>query len=536
MAVAVVIWGIVLLASLGLGTAMVAGARSPLRARLWLGLSLVLIVGTALSLKPPTGVTSAFLVALAIAALVGIVLVLSKLRGSTGRVGTYLAVVVTVGAGAVIASWMAIGEVRNYDTGLYHLQLIALAATEGTPAGIAQLHDRFGFTSSLWSIGGQFEVVAGSTVGFRLISGLFLILLVVEIVGRFATQPMRARVGTWILAVGFVPVAAYGISYAGRTFAGVGQDWIFAVLWLVATAYLADWLQYRRAADVGTAIVVSSLAGSVRPFGWLLLVTVIVIACVFRRASIRDGFVLWWAAILTALWITVTAVRDALASGWLLFPFGLFPFPVPWRLGDPSRTAEAVTLWARAPFDMESATSGWSWLSDWVVRMGTDWFVVWLICSLASAAILIVFRSRATHVAGESERLTFLVILTVQCLALGLWFASAPDPRFGWGPLAALSGVLVAWAAGPGIRQSISSRAGWVLWLPLGMVAVSVALSITRDPGWWFDRNLEGAPVPVVPVPVVDVEIINGIARTVGPDDRCWRTAVPCVPWYEDTN
>jgi len=185
---------------------------------------------------------------------------------------------------------------------------------------------------------------------------------------------------------------------------------------------------------------------------------------------------------------------------------------------------------------MESATSGWGWLLDWVVRLGTDWFVVWLICSLASAAILIAFRSRATHVAGESERLTFLVILTVQCLALGVWFASAPDPRFGWGPLAALSGVLVAWAAGPGIHQSVSSRAGWVLWLPLGIVAVSVALSITRDPGWWFDRDLEGAPVPVVPVPVVDVEIVNGIARTVGPDDRCWRTTVPCVPWYEDTN
>lgn len=532
MAIALGIWGVVLAASLGLGMAMAAGSAVGLRVRLWMGLSLILMTTAASSLVAPASTIAVFRILVAAMALLGVGIVTVKFVRRDRPVSGRVPLVVTVVVVALIAAWMAIGEVRNYDTALYHLQVVALTAAEGVSPGLAQLHDRFGFTSLLWSLGAQLELVADSVLGFRLVAGVFLLVFIVELLLRLLARSTRSAVGTWILGTGSVGLIAYGISYAGRTFAGIGQDWIVAALWLVATAYLADWLQYRRRVDLAAAIIVATLAGSVRPFAWLLLAGVVVVATIYRRSSARSVAAMWWAGILAAAWVLVTATRDALASGWLLFPLGLFPLPVPWRIEDPGPTAEAVTLWARAPFDMELAASSSDWFPGWVSRILTDWIVVWLLALVLVAVVLLIPRSRVVSADSSGSGYLFVPVLALQLAALAAWFYAAPDPRFGWGPFAAIGGIAVAAAAGPALRQSVVNRGSWLVWLPLGVVVVSVAFAVVRDPGWWLDREYVGSPVAVVPLPVAEVEIVNGIARTVGPDDRCWLTTVPCVPWY----
>ena len=532
MAIALSIWGVVLAASLGLGMAMAAGSAVVLRVRLWMGFSLILMTSAASSLVASGSTVVVFRILVVAMALVGGGIVMKRFVRRDSPVSGRVPLVVTVVVVALVAAWMAIGEVRNYDTALYHLQLVALTAAEGVSPGLAQLHDRFGFTSSLWSLGAQLEMVSDSTLGFRLVAGVFLLVFVLEILLRLLARGPRSAVGTWILAAGSVGLIAYGISYAGRTFAGIGQDWIVAALWLVATAYLADWLQYRRRADLAAAIIVATLAGSVRPFAWLLLAGVLVVALIYRRSEVRSVTAMWWAGILAVMWVLVTATRDALASGWLLFPLGLFPLPVLWRIEDPGPTAEAVTLWARAPFDMELAASSWNWFPGWASRIVTDWIVVWLLALLPVAVVLLILRSRVMSAGSSSSGYLFVPVLAFQVGALAAWFYAAPDPRFGWGPLLAISGIAVAAAAGPVLRQSMANRGSWLVWLPLSVVVASVLFAVVRDPGWWLDREYTGSPVAVVPLPVAEVEIVKGVARTVGPDDRCWRTVVPCVPWY----
>ena len=534
MAIALGIWGVVLAASLGLGMAMAAGSAVALRVRLWMGFSLILLAGAASSLVAPASTVAAIRILVVAMALLGVGIVIARFVHRGRYVSGRLAVAVTVVVVALVAAWMAIGEVRNYDTGLYHLQLVALTAAEGVSPGLAQLHDRFGFTSLLWPLGAQLESVSDPILGFRLLAGMFLLAFVLELLLRLRARGPRSAVGTWILAAGSVGLIAYGISYAGRTFAGIGQDWIVAALWLVATAYLGDWLQYRRRADLAAAIIVATLAGSVRPFAWLLLAGVLVVAVIYRRSGVRSVAAMWWAGILATLWILVTATRDALASGWLLFPLGLFPLPVPWRMEDPGPTAEAVTLWARAPFDMKLAASSWDWFPGWTSRILTDWILVWLLALLLVAVVLLILRSRGVSADSSGFGYLFVPVLAVQVVALAAWFYAAPDPRFGWGPLLAIGGIAVAAAAGSGHRQSMVNRGSWLVWLPLGVVVVSVAFAVVRDPGWWLDREYVGSPIAVVPLPVAEIEIVNGMARTVGPDDRCWRTAVPCVPWYAE--
>lgn len=531
-AIALGIWGSVISASLGLGTAMSTGSTLVVRTRVWLGLSLILATGAALSLVPPGSAVYVFRALVAALAMMGLGLVIANVKRGGKPASDLIVLTVTVVVVAVIAAWMAIGEVRNYDTGLYHLQLIALTTLEGVAPGLAQLHDRFGFTSSLWPLGSQLELVSDPNLGFRLVAGLFLIAFVLELLLRLLSRDRCSAVGTWIITVGSVGLVAYGISYAGRTFAGIGQDWIVAALWLVATAYLADWLQNRRQVDLAAAVIVATLAGSVRPFAWLLLAGVLGTAVIYRRSEIRSVAATWWAGILTGIWILVTLIRDALASGWLLFPLSLFPLPVPWRSDDPGATADAITLWARAPFNMDLAASSWDWFPGWATRIFTDWIVVWLLVALALALVVLVIRWRSGSATLLGAPLGFVPLTAIQVVALGSWFYAAPDPRFAWGPLLAIGGLAVAAAAGPELRLSIARHGRWLVWVPLGLVVASVAFAVIRDPGWWIERGYAGSPVTVVPLPEVDVEMVDGVARTVGPDDRCWRTVVPCVPWY----
>lgn len=519
-----------LAAAWGLGAAITHGVVAPQRARFWFGFSLLMAALVALSMGNAAFAVPAGLMVLGAGLALAAAFVV---KGKLWRTGNRRVLVLWLVTGALVVAagvWVALGLVTNYDTGLYHLQLIGITAREGVTPGIGLLHDRFGFSSSLWGIGAMFERVVGPDLGFRMVSGLFLVLLVIEMLGRARDGAVRISVGTWLVLAGGSVLMVYGLSYAGRTFAGIGQDWIVALLWLAASAYLADGLQFHRGSDFATAAVIAALAGSVRPFGWLLFVGVLLVWCIRCRGTRVDPALGWWAGITAVLWMTLTAVRDALASGWLFFPAGVLPLPVDWRIADPGPTAEAITLWARSPFDMDMARGSWDWVGPWALRLLTDWMVFGLVLAVISlAAYVILLRKRGERSWFASAGAVVMAVGAVQLIALLVWFVIAPDPRFAWGPILVLLGLVSAW-----VLPYLKAWDSWprvVTWLPVGVLAAGMVLAVGRDPGWWLDRSARNH-VGAVPVPVAELELSEGIYRTVGPDDRCWQTELPCVPWY----
>lgn len=524
-----VLWLTVLLSAIGLGSVTAEFSRLGLRHALWFGMALLGVLAGVVSLVPPVGSTALAEPLAIVLALFGVAVVWLRWRRRPPH-GGYLAVILTLLLTLLLGGWMAIGEVRNYDTGLYHLQVIALQARDGVDPGIAALHDRFGFSSSLWAWGAAFEHVAGPSLGYRLVPGLFLLLLMTDVVLRTRNRRNRRTPGTWLVLLGTVPLLAYGISYPGRTFAGIGQDWVVAVLWLLACAYALDWFTSGRSVDMGTAVVIAAVAGTVRSSGWLLFAGLVLLWALRRRWGENDAGVTWWVGIISALSVATILMRDVLASGWLLFPASSLPVPVPWRVQDPSATAGAVQAWARSPFAMERAREFGDWFPEWGARLWTDWFMVWLLAALVLAAVFLALGQVGSP-RGNVTRVEGLVALAaIQVVALSAWFLTAPDTRFAWGPIIALGGVIVIAPAGTRMRPWMDAAV--IAWMPLVLLVASLGLSVARDGSWWWARNVTGSPIAVVEVPSPDVIVTDGLTRTVGPDDRCWRAAVPCVPWY----
>jgi hypothetical protein len=168
--------------------------------------------------------------------------------------------------------------------------------------------------------------------------------------------------------------------------------------------------------------------------------------------------------------------------------------------------------------------------------MATDWVVVWVLFVMLFATAFVIVRLRRSHRPfGRGVGFAWWLLIGTQVVILIVWFGIAPDPRFGWGPLLALAGLLLAISVGDSLAVGVwASHRRLIVSVPIMVLIGGMGLALIRDPAWWIERESAGPVIQVVPLPEAELEMINGVARTIGPDDRCWRSAVPCVPWYSN--
>ena len=427
---------------------------------------------------------------------------------------------------AVLVAFLSSVAPSNYDLGLYHAGSIAYVREGGTVIGLANLHDRFGFSSSMWPLSAFLGLGLWDGGEFRLVNGLLLILLSADVLVRVRNGRAREP-GTILLSAGALLLIGAVIQYPGRLIASSAQDWAVAVLVVVSAAYLLDALTNplrRHAATL--AILTGAMAGAMRPTGWIYAVaTVFVLASFYaRRTGVRAGVRILLPGLAGSLVVgAATAVRDVLTSGWLLFPASVAPLPVAWRYPDPSGTAQDITAWARTPFQDPARTlADSSWIGGWLSRLPTDWAAFTALVLFVTLAVWIISSSTA-RASLVRRRGTVVAALVPSTLVLVAWFIIAPDPRFAWGP--ALLMVLVPLAF---LVPTIESPWIWPSVVALGSVAI-IAVAMVR--GSLFDVSVDLQPMPVTEVK--SSSLADGTAALIPVNgDQCWGEFPMCRPWY----
>ena len=516
-----------------------------LRAALWWGFALALILILSVNLVVPMNSLIARLL-LGLLILLGVFgLLTTRWRGRLHSI-PWIPLIVSI-AVLVVLGVAALGPVVNYDTGLYHLGAIGYAREFGTVPGLANVHDRFGFNSSLWPLGATADSLGMGLQGFRVINGFILTLLVVEVLGRLRSAP---RTPGSILLFVTGTVALFGsLQYTDRLIAGPSQDFAALALFLVSSAYLLDALQAAQRGinpwrAAGLSILLASLAATVRPLGWLVVaVTAAVFIGVWVRHPklrfARRGVFLWPVTLSVVLAILMS-IRDVLLSGWFLFPLGLIPFPVDWRLPSTAATRADITGWARTPFQDPSVTlADNTWVLGWLQRLPLDWGF------LAAAGLFFLGFGLSAALAWSRPELrkplqaalpVFGAAATPSLAALVAWFVTAPDPRFAWGPLLVIAALPLVWWLDVARLRSAALVATAVL-----LAVIAVGFGWMRSEGFGLFTDKETSPaffaVPVTPLPVMLTEaavLVDGTPaqRTTGGDDRCWAAFPLCAPWY----
>ena len=511
-----VLWWVVLI---GIGSLVFRRITPTVGARGWIGLFALTAAAMVTALVLPLGDAWARMLGWLVVA-VG---VLGFVRAGLWQRWRLL---VVVAAAAVLLAMFASVQPSNYDLGLYHAGSIAYVREGGTVIGLANLHDRFGFSSSMWPVSAFLGLGLWDGGEFRLVNGLLALLMVGDLVVRLRRGCLR-QPGTLLLAFGAVLLLGAVVQYPGRLIASSAQDWAAAVLMVVSTVYLVDALLRpdRRSAST-VALLTAAMAGAMRPTGWVfVLVTLLVIlVSASRSTGWRSAARLVMPGLTGALVLGIaTVIRDALTSGWLLFPAGFFRLPVPWRYPDPSGTSEDITAWARTPFQDPAVTmADASWIPGWLMRLPTDW-AVFSAAVLVAVLVFVLIVVPAARAEVSSHRRVVLLAITPSSVVLLTWLTVAPDPRFAWGPLLLVVLVPLVFAL-----SAVSSPRLVPSMLVVGVLGI-VAVAFVRGSPLEVSSQLQNMP----PVTVEQTTLSDGTEVVVPINgDQCWGDFPMCRPDY----
>lgn len=433
----------------------------------------------------------------------------------------------------VLCAFWAAGEPTNYDTGLYHLGAISYASDYRVIPGLANLHDRFGFNSSMWPLAALLGTGPWTGNGFRLVNGLLVTVVCVDLALRM-TQPGRARrsAGTYLLIITWVLAVGAIAQYPGRLIASSAQDTAALLLVMASMAYLLDFLSLGRArpqlwSPGIVAALIAVVAGTIRPLGWAFALgvgAVLVVAAVRRWGWASAIARLWPLAIAALAALALVLITDIFLSGWLLFPLSALPMPVDWRALDPLSAARDITGWARTPFqDVDVTLADNSWVGGWLLRLPTDWSIPAssaLIATLAGLLVAAPARAAIKH----SWRVIVLALVP-PIIALALWFVNAPDPRFAWGYMLTMAAVPLAVVLAALHRWRVFAACAVA-----GLAALLVLAGLRGSLGalaW----GLRAPPTPAVAV----AGLADGTLVSIPVDaDKCWQVYPLCAPSYTD--
>jgi hypothetical protein len=388
------------------------------------------------------------------------------------------------GIGLWIAATFAVAEPMDGDAGLYRIGSINYASAYEIIPGLANLHDRFGFNSSLW----PFAAFTGNGIwagqGWRIVTGIFVAALVFEIAFRVLTmRPLGRLPGDWFAIIAGAFLGAIVLTDSGRWIPSPAQDVAAYVFAAISTAYLVDDLYQGKARTMwcaGVALVTASVAASLRPLGWVFFAaTLLVIVLVnFPHASQLTTFLrsIWTqlaAPIVFALLLAgVMLARDAILSGWLFFPLTWFPLPVSWAASDPTVVNAWITSWGRSPGDpYTQVMADWSWFFPWLERFNSTREVYLLKMMAIGLVIPLLWSSGRNSWAAKWKIMIWATAPSL--IAFAVWFLSAPDIRFGWsatlGIVAIPLSLLFASGAYPEVKLRVLGAA-----LLVAMILVNI--------------------------------------------------------------
>ncbi len=528
---ALLTWLLIGLVVVGLGLPVgvrIAQCRATaIRVSIWVGLAVLVVLVSIVSLFSPLRSLTAVGVVLGLA-IVAAAISLPRLVRLPWKKPQLSRLWLSLFAGilAVVAVMWAISVTRaptNYDSGLYHLGAIEYAAQAGAVPGLANLFAPLGYGNAQIPLAAFLTNGPLGIQGFEALNSFLLLLLPIDLLLRSYSHA-RPRVGALVLAAGIFTVYPPMIAMADAWVISPTSDTAVLFFTLAAVSTLAPTVRSGRLTTERVLLIVSPLAvaAAMRPQAWLMFAGVLaVLAVVHFRLSpkaARAGIPALLAAALIppALIAAVGFARDVVLSGWWLYPVNRFPLPVEWRAADPSALLSSTLGIARDPGPAyQQAAQGYDWLLPWVLRLPQTW-EFWLLTGLTATGALLVIIS-LVHGTANVKRLLLAAFPGVLASLVWLLF-TPPSFRFGWGPLFSTAALIFGWgwAANRWADRWIAGVGGALI------VATAVVTGATRMPTW---------PTALPEVPTNQVQITDDLV-IVSPaqGDQCWTTFPLCTP------
>ena len=396
-----------------------------------------------------------------------------------------------------------------YDSDLYHFSAVRWAKEFPAVPGLGNLHSPLGVSSTYLLYAAIMDHGCYYRQSAWVVPGVFTVLFVAQLLWTWLCAP-AARPGTKLCAL---LLLAYALMMVCDTVPSLYYDrpaaicMCLAVLELVQLAPATASKQENRS-GLFAMLLLAAVSVSIKPVGMVsaVLLGVLGLARVWRQPQRIAGLRVFILPVMLAVGLLA---RNAILSGWLLYPAPHGQLPVAWAV--PERASAVVSgaaaftveagyatfrAWARQPgpaYRQAMAGGSWQWLQPWWQRNRHAIELKLLGGGLLLLALgLLPGRRRA-----PAGLVHCAVLLTGANLAF--WFCTAPDLRFGEGYCwlwFALTGVVLL------LRLGIP-RQGLALAGMLALTALLLAQPGWAWPekiGWWQVGHALQAPYHVVPL------------------------------------
>jgi hypothetical protein len=537
-------WVIVAITLIGIGSLLLSRFTKdffPTDA-FWMGLAVSVAVLEIWNLLFP--VTLSITLFLFYVGILGLVLSHSSLRKSLRSVwqGSRWLPVIGI-AFVLLLALRSCGPCEYYDTGLYGAPAVRWIQTYPTVPGLANLHGRFGFNSSVFLCIAALGQGPWRDLGFHLFTGFMLSAMwatllpaCARVVRGVATSPAE-----WFYTILALPALVWTTR---SRIVGTQTDEPATIVCLIATGILFEHLSQDHGSDqckthtsrlvlattlfsLAVAFKVSTIVFAL--LAWCLAFREIWLLCRSARQRTRYYFP---ALALSILIMVPWCARGIILSGYPFFPALVLAFPVAWKipLSAARWFAIGIQSWGRMPDVPFRDTQGLHWLGDWLnhALRNRPSFQVPLAISLVG---LVVALTNRFH--GKSHPVCrWLSLLFPSIVSIIFWFAASPDLRFAQFAIWTTAATLGAWGIVSLDLRFPRSRSNLVL-------ATLVLLSIWCLASFgWKEPLLALRGVhrpPPLPVPTFILQhTLSGLAVYVtAPGEQCWDAPLPCTPYFD---
>jgi hypothetical protein len=470
-------------------------------------------------------------------------------------------------AGLTVIALRSATSCKFYDTGLYGAQAIRWMATYPVVPGLANLHGRLGFNSSVLLCMAVLRHGVLEPLTYRVFDGLLLAMLLAPAIAAAARLVRRDSNSStdWFAAILLFPLL-YRIFESSETadLVGTDTDLPAMLVCLAAIGYSFSALQANGSSSGEQVVSVRSklvcadalfalaavfklsmvvLAGA----GWLL--TFIKWQSLEPVRTAKQISWLGYAAIPVAIVVPWVA-QGLILSGYPFYPSTLFGIPVEWRVPASSMrlVAAGIRSWARMPNATLSESAGVHWIGVWFHGVRADRAEFLFPVLIAITGSLLILWEETQKPSEWNYNGVWLFVPMV--LAVVFWFVQAPALRFAQAPLWGTACIL----GGYGFSRFVETHPqinrfpmAWFL-----MVAILMAAAWSLYPRTLWQRSF--APLPearefsALPSPdVKPMETLYGVrvyvprlsdtwwdgSRTHG--GQTWDSPLPSSPYLNET-
>lgn len=524
----------------------------------------------------------------AMAGLLGIALLLGQWRSLVRQNAAFgwgmVAISVLLLAACLRLGAMIPGSTRgHFDTGLYHLQAVRLAMEFPLILGSANIHMRFGYNSAVFPTAALLSGGLPGLLGALTTNALLMVFAILAVVQRALSRADAIGLRSSLFGLLVVGLALFTPLLILRVWIGSPNSDIPSALMVLYGFHLALRLSdlggvtaaapepagratlseragtatpSERAATAtpperaGTATmlaVVAALAVTLKLSALPVVLLMAIPLLAWRRGGLAGRDIALGLGAASAIGLPWLA-RGVATSGCLAYPQPSSCLPVPWRVNAAVAQSDLdwMRSWARRPDAApEQVLADWSWLPDWVGRLGiepsrpTFLLLAGLVVALLAARLLL--GRRLVIVADglpRAARSDMLVLMMIAAAGIAFWFVSAPLVRYGQSWLVLPLLLVIAQAAPVGWRRSRAAEVFTAVARPRFRTGVALALgvatlaSLAGNP---LHRLLDTAPIRLSDVAVESRGTLAGLPIHVpSHGNQCWDAPRLCTPERRD--